>query len=247
MEEKNVVLVTGAAQGIGSEIARAFACEKGSKVILADINSEAGKAYENKLRQEGFTAEFVCADVGNEESINKLIRHISHQYGQLNVIVNNAGMVVRKPLDKLSIEDWDRVLNVNLRSIFLIAQKSLSLLKASGQACIINIASTRALMSEPDTEAYSASKGGVVALTHALAASLSEHGIRVNCISPGWIENHNYEQLTEQDHKQHFSGRVGKPDDIARACLFLADHKNSFIDGQNIIIDGGMTKKMIYI
>jgi NAD(P)-dependent dehydrogenase (short-subunit alcohol dehydrogenase family) len=101
-------------------------------------------------------------------------------------------------------------------------------------------------MSEADTEAYAASKGGIVSLTHALAVSLSSHNIRVNCISPGWIETGDYSRLREVDHEQHLSNRVGVPQDIARACYFLADGKNDFINGHNMVIDGGMTKKMIY-
>ena len=111
---------------------------------------------------------------------------------------------------------------------------------------IVNIASTRALMSEPNTELYAASKGGIVALTHALAASFADDYITVNAISPGWIETGDYSLLTEADHEQHFSKRVGKPEDIARACLFLTDDNNDFITGTNMVIDGGMTKKMIY-
>jgi NAD(P)-dependent dehydrogenase (short-subunit alcohol dehydrogenase family) len=112
---------------------------------------------------------------------------------------------------------------------------------------VINIASTRALMSEPDTEAYAASKGGILALTHAFAASLAPDRIRVNCISPGWIETGDYDAIKPDDHRQHFSGRVGKPEDVARACLFLSHAENDFINGINLILDGGMTHKMIYL
>jgi len=101
-------------------------------------------------------------------------------------------------------------------------------------------------MSEPDTEVYAATKGGIVALTHALAASFAPDHIQVNCISPGWIETREYESLRDIDHTQHFSQRVGKPEDIARACLFLTNAENNFINGINLTIDGGMTKKMIY-
>jgi NAD(P)-dependent dehydrogenase (short-subunit alcohol dehydrogenase family) len=111
---------------------------------------------------------------------------------------------------------------------------------------IINMASTRAIMSEPNSEAYAASKGGIVSITHSLAASLQPNGITVNCISPGWIQVDQNEELKETDHLQHWSNRVGKPEDIAKACIYLADLENNFINGQNIIIDGGMTRKMIY-
>ena len=102
-------------------------------------------------------------------------------------------------------------------------------------------------MSEPGSEAYAASKGAVVALTHAMASSLAPYAVRVNCISPGWIETGDYDALRTEDHRQHFSGRVGRPEDIANACLFLSSDGNEFINGENIIIDGGMTRKMIYI
>ncbi len=111
---------------------------------------------------------------------------------------------------------------------------------------IINIASTRYLQSEPGSECYAASKGGIVSLTHALALSFSDYNITVNSISPGWIQNEDYRLLKRSDHNQHPSGRVGRPSDIASACLFLAAPENDFINGQNIVIDGGMTKKMIY-
>ena len=140
---------------------------------------------------------------------------------------------------------WDSVINTNLRGAFLCSRKAAEVMKKNGGGSIINIASTRAFMSEPMSEAYAASKGGLVALTHALAASLSDDRIRVNCISPGWIETGDYSILKESDHLQHFSQRVGKPSDIAQACIFLAE--NDFINGENIIIDGGMTKKMIYL
>ncbi|MNI76721.1 3-oxoacyl-[acyl-carrier-protein] reductase FabG [compost metagenome] len=111
---------------------------------------------------------------------------------------------------------------------------------------IINIASTRALMSEPNSEAYAASKGGIVSLSHALAVSLGQDHIRVNCISPGWIETGDYEGLRSIDHEQHPAGRVGKPADIVKACLYLTDPENDFVTGTEMIIDGGMTRKMIY-
>jgi NAD(P)-dependent dehydrogenase (short-subunit alcohol dehydrogenase family) len=119
-------------------------------------------------------------------------------------------------------------------------------MKKNGGGSIVNIASTRAFMSQPNSEAYAATKGGIVALTHAMAASLAPDRIRVNCISPGWIETGDYSLLKETDHIQHFSGRVGLPADIARACIFLTQEANSFINGTNLTIDGGMTRKMIY-
>lgn len=146
----------------------------------------------------------------------------------------------------LPVEEWDTVINTNLRCTFLCSREEARIMKEHGGGSIVNIASTRAIMSEPDSEAYAASKGGIVALTHTLAASFAGEHIRVNCISPGWIETGDYGKLRDQDHEEHFSGRVGKPEDIARACLYLTSPGNEFINGANIIIDGGMTRKMIY-
>ena len=136
------------------------------------------------------------------------------------------------------------VINTNLRSVFIASKEASKYMKSGGS--IVNIASTRATMSEPNSEAYAATKGGIVALTHALAASLSERNITVNAISPGWIQNENYEELRDKDHAQHLSNRVGKPEDIAKACLYLTDSENNFVNGENITVDGGMTRKMIY-
>ncbi len=151
----------------------------------------------------------------------------------------------RKPLRSLTLEEWQRVLNVNLTAAFVLARAAEKpLRKAKGS--IVTIASTRALMSEPDTESYSASKGGLVALTHALSVSLAPD-VRVNCISPGWIETGDYSNLRKKDHLQHPAGRVGKPDDIAQLAAVLLDReKSGFISGANFIVDGGMTRKMIY-
>ena len=151
----------------------------------------------------------------------------------------------------MSVEEFDRSLQINLRPAF-ITSRMLAIHRENQQeknpyGRIINLCSTRYLMSEPGTEAYAASKGGIYSLTHALAISLAKYHITVNSISPGWIENYHYDTLTEADHLQHPSLRVGNPDDIARMCLFLCDEKNDFINGENIVIDGGMTRKMMYV
>jgi len=118
--------------------------------------------------------------------------------------------------------------------------------KQESGGAIVNISSTRATMSEPNSEAYAATKGGIIAITHALSASLGKHQITVNAISPGWIETGDYSELRDIDHEQHLSGRVGKPSDVAKACLYLTDPQNDFVTGINLVVDGGMTHKMIY-
>ena len=169
----------------------------------------------------------------------------------MDIIINNAGISEFSPITETSVEDFDKILSINLRPVF-ITSRTLALHRKSQAenhpyGRIINICSTRYLMSEPGSEGYAASKGGIYSLTHALASSLSEWHITVNSIAPGWIQTHDYNQLRPEDHSQHPSRRVGKPEDIARMCLFLCEENNDFINGENITIDGGMTKKMIYV
>lgn len=170
--------------------------------------------------------------------------------GDIDVIINNAGIGGFSPLTETDVLHFDRIIATNLRPVF-ITSRALAIFRNKPEGKkrygrIINIASTRYLQSEPGSEGYAASKGGIVSLTHALAISFSDYNITVNCISPGWIQNTDYDKLSLRDHLQHPSGRVGVPEDIANTCLFLANRENSFINGQNIVIDGGMTKKMIY-
>lgn len=237
------IVVTGGAQGIGKEIAKAFA-RKEANVVIADINLEKGKQLEAKLNQQGYQSLFIKTDVKDETEIFRLVAKTYENYGWIDVLINNAGISRFHSFFDMTVDMWDEVINTNLRSVFLCSREAAKNMNAGSS--IVNISSTRAEMSESNTEAYSASKGGISAITHALARTLAEKGIRVNCISPGWIETEDYEGLREIDHKQHLTGRVGKPADIARACLFLADPENDFITGENITVDGGMTKKMIY-
>jgi NAD(P)-dependent dehydrogenase (short-subunit alcohol dehydrogenase family) len=153
--------------------------------------------------------------------------------------------MIRKPLRGLTLAEWHRVIDTNLTATFLLARAAETALRKAHGA-VVTIASTRAKMSEPNTESYSASKGGLVALTHALAISLGPD-VRVNCVSPGWIETNDYPALRHKDHAQHPGGRVGKPQDVAEIVAFLLDAERSgFVTGANFTIDGGMTRKMIY-
>lgn len=241
-----VVVVTGAAQGIGFGVAKAFA-EQGAKLVMADLNEDQGAAAAAAIRNEGRQAIFVPCDVRKEEDIRKLMKAAEDEYGRIDVLINNAGVSRWKSPLELSVGEWDDVLNTNVRSCFLATREAARSMKRNGvSGAVVNIASTRALMSEPNSEAYAASKGAIVALTHAMAVSLGPDQIRVNCISPGWIETQDYDSLKPADHEQHPAGRVGRPEDIAKACLYLADPDNSFVTGTHLVIDGGMTRKMIY-
>lgn len=228
-----VVIVTGAAQGIGKSIARHFA-EQGAKVVGLDIK-------EVKINNVYF---FQC-DVGNFQEVADVMKKINDQFGAIHILINNAGISEFQSLWDIQEEDWNRVLNTNLKSVFICSREAARYMTEDIRS-IVNMASTRAFMSEPHTELYSASKGGIYALTHSLAASLSEKEIRVNAIAPGWIHTGDADELRGIDHEQHWSGRVGEVSDIARACLFLSNPANSFINAECLTIDGGMTRKMIY-
>jgi NAD(P)-dependent dehydrogenase (short-subunit alcohol dehydrogenase family) len=241
-----VVVITGAAQGIGQGIARMFA-SKGALVVLGDIDSDKGHATAANIHEEGGTALFVPCDVRSEEEIQRLIATTVEELGTIDILINNAGISRFKSMFELTINDWDDVLNTNARSCFLATREAAKIMKIQEKSgSVVNISSTRSIMSEGSSEAYAASKGAILALTHAMAISLGHDGIRVNSISPGWIETNDYKALSKRDHEQHPAGRVGTPEDVARTCLYLTHPDNSFITGTNIIVDGGMTRKMIY-
>lgn len=243
--KKKTVIITGAANGIGRSIALAFS-QKGANVILADTDKKRGSELENIIRQQNGSAIFVETDISIPGLVTAMVQKTVTQFKKIDILINNAGISEFTPFFYLSVKGWDSVMNVNLRGAFLCSQAAAAEMQKNGGGTIINIASTRATMSEPGSEAYAASKGGMLALTHAMAASLASFKITVNAISPGWIHTGDYSALRDVDHEQHLSRRVGKPEDIARACLFLAHPDNNFITGENMVIDGGMTRKMIY-
>ncbi|MDX5419217.1 MAG: glucose 1-dehydrogenase [Hymenobacteraceae bacterium] len=249
------VLITGGAQGIGLGMAQAFA-GAGANVLITDSDEEAGREAIERLQQQKLRVEFIRCDVSAEHEVAALMEQVGEKYDRLNVLVNNAG--ISDPfiggLEQMLMSEFDRVLAVNLRGPVLCTKYALPLLRKAAQPAILNISSTRAFMSEPNTFAYSASKGGLEALTHSMAISFAEERIRVNAIAPGWIETGEWQKESQQykpqhskeDKEQHPVGRVGTPEDIAEAALFLCSEKAGFITGQSLVIDGGMTVKMIY-
>ena len=238
------VLVTGGAHGIGLAIARAF-LKADCKVAVFDRDMEAGEKLAN---EEG--VRFYQVDVSDSKALQSAFDNLIKAWLDIDIIISNAGVGDFKPLTECSIEDFKRVLDINLTPAFILAKlwathrSTLPLPNPFGGRMVI-VSSTRHLQSEISTEAYTASKGGLASLTHALMMSLSEYGITVNSISPGWI-NVAEELLREEDLLHHPSRRVGEPEDIARVALFLAAPDNNFINGADIVVDGGATRRMIY-
>ncbi len=243
-------IVTGGAQGIGRSTVKHL-LEHGAKVVVADTDAEAGEEVTQTYADLG-EVHFVRADVSSETAVELLISETVERLGALDYLVNNAGTMIRKPITELSLDEWNHVIGINLTGTLLCAKYAAPHLKKS-QGAVVNVASSRAVMSEPNTESYAASKGGIVALTHALAVSLGPE-VRVNCVSPGWISVSEWQKEAEReevdlrpvDHEQHPVGRVGKPEDVASLIGYLLGGQSGFITGQNVVVDGGMTRKMIY-
>lgn len=238
--QRRAALVTGAANGIGRAITQHL-LDNGWAVGALDLpKSGLGRAF-GRARH----VTLLEGDVADEKTAPAAIEAMIEQFGRLDAVVSNAGIMIRKPIRQLTLRDWYRVIDTNLTATLLFARAAEAALRRA-KGAIVTIASTRALMSEPNTEAYAASKGGLAALTHALAISLGP-AVRVNCVSPGWIATEDYGKLRRRDHAQHPTGRVGKPHDIAEMVAFLLDRdKSGFITGANVVVDGGMTRKMIY-
>ena len=244
------VIVTGGAQGIGRIIAQSL-IKVGYRVSIFDIDSEAME--EIKPHFDKKRCAFFITDVSSEVSVRSSVRASLKKFESIYGLVNNAVYEAFKPMNELTIEEWNRAIGTNLTGTFLCSKFCAPYLDES-KGSIVNMCSTRAFQSEPNTESYSASKGGIYSLTHAIAMSLAPN-VRVNSISPGWIDvsavkkkaNARQVELSKEDHLQHPAGRVGNAYDIAQLVMFLLDEANGFITGQNFTIDGGMTKKMIYV
>jgi len=233
-----VPIFTGAGRGIGADVAKHLS-DGGWRVMAADIDPAAVAATAAATGGPG-----LACDVGEESGVDLLVAEAVRQCGRIDAIVSNAGINANGPLRRTTTQAWNRVLAVNLTATFLLARTAEAELRKR-RGSMVTIASTRAHMSEPDTLAYSASKGGLLALTHALALSLAPD-VRVNCVSPGWIYTGKSGALRDVDHAQHPSGRVGRPEDIAEAVGFLVSDAAGFVTGAEFVIDGGMTRKMIY-
>ena len=247
----SVVLVTGGAQGIGRGVVQAV-LGAGGRVAFGDLDAEAGRACATEL-DSGDRVLYRRLDVATEASVRRFVDAALAHFGRIDGLVNNAGIADPHsgPLERLALREWNRRLGASLGGAFLCSKHALPALLAlrgsAGSGTIVNIASTRAHQFEPDSEAYAAAKGGLLAFIHALAISAGP-AVRVNCISPGWIATDAWRKpaLSRQDHAQHPAGRVGTPQDIGALAVYLLSAEAGFVTGQEFVVDGGMSRKMQY-
>ena len=244
-----VALVTGAARGIGRAVAQVFAAE-GAQVVLSDIESAAGEASAEAIRQAGGEARFLACDVGDKGQVEALIAAAVEAYGYLDIAVANAGIVIAKDFLELEEEDWDRTMRVNLKGVFLTGQAAARQMVAQAAAgrkggAIVNMSSINGVVAIPAIAPYVSSKGGVNQLTKAMALSLAPHGIRVNAIGPGSIATEMGQAVLNDPEKRRNAmsrtpmGRMGEPEEIGRVALFLASEDASYMTGQTLYPDGG--------
>jgi NAD(P)-dependent dehydrogenase (short-subunit alcohol dehydrogenase family) len=246
--DAKIAIITGAASGIGRATALLFARE-GASVVLTDINESAGQAVATEIAAHGGRAIFEAGDVTRAADCQRMIERAVREFGGIHVLFNNAGIIRRASVVELSETDWDRVMAVNVKSMFLMSRQAIPLMAAAGGGSIINTASGWGLAGGPRAAVYCASKGAVVLLTKAMAIDHGPQNIRVNCICPGdtdtAMRRNEAQQLGESNDKflaeatKRPLGRVGKPDEIAQAALYLASEASSFVTGTALVVDGG--------
>lgn len=242
-----VALVTGGAMGMGKSHSELLAAE-GANVFVCDIDVEKGKEVVEEIRRQGGNAEFLRLDVSNEADWSAAIKSVKEKAGRLDVLVNNAGILVLKPVHETSNEEWDRVFDINVRGTFLGIREAVPLMRESGGGSIINISSIYGIVGAPNSGAYIASKGAVRLMTKSCAVDLAEFDIRVNSVHPGVIDTPMTKDLLHVDEatRQSLLGptlmnRPSKPEEISKAVLFLASDESSFVHGAEIVVDGGYT------
>ncbi len=249
--EGRSVMVTGGGSGIGRATAIAFARE-GASVAVGDVSAARGRETVRTIRSAGGRAAFFRGDVSKEADAEDLVTGTVRTFGRLDVLFNNAGILIESPVHEMSASDWDRVLAVNLRGAFLMAKHAVRAMLRQGGGAIVNTASVNALVGDPEEAAYCASKAGVALLTKSMALAYAKDGIRVNAVCPGWVETPMFQQEADtrgiplaayraRAGAQHPIGRIGRPEEIARVVLFLASEEASYVTGALVVADGGYT------
>ena len=242
-----VALVTGAASGIGQAIAKLMA-QEGAQVAIADINDQGGQETVAQIGEEA--AFYKHTDVGSNTEVQSLVEATVARFGSIDILVNNAAIVLFKRLIDTEPEDWDRVIATNLRSVYLCSRYTIPHMMGRGHGAIVNISSARALATTPLVSSYDASKGAIVSLTRSLALEYASHGIRVNCVLPGAIDTPVFRANLRADGREEEQyratvdhiplGRVGLPVDIAQAVVFLTSEESSYMTGASFLVDGGL-------
>lgn len=245
-----VAIITGAGSGQGKAAAQLFARE-GAKIVVAEWNEEAGANVAKSIQEEGGTALFIKVDVSDEDAVRSMVNQVIDLYGQIDVLFNNAGIgfsansrykmasILETPL-----QDWNAIIGINLNGTYLVSKYVVPVMRNQKRGSIINNSSLNGIIGESGADAYTASKGGIVALTRVMAVDYGKNNIRVNCICPGAIETPMIAAALELDGvREHYSsgplGRIGKPEEIAYAALFLASDEASYITGIIMPVDGG--------
>jgi cyclopentanol dehydrogenase len=241
-----VALISGGARGQGAVEARMF-CDEGAKVVMGDILDDEGDGLEKQLRAEGFDATYVHLDVTNAEDWRNAIETTERRHGLLNVLVNNAGILIRKSIEETTEEDWDRIMAVNVKGVFLGTKAAVPAMRRGGGGSIVNISSTAGIVAGTSSAAYIATKGAVRLFTKATAIQFVGDNIRCNSVHPGPIET---EMIAEMKADEAVWSRrmqllpmrrAGVPEEIAYGVLFLASDESSYMTGSELVIDGGTT------
>lgn len=239
--DNKVAIITGGASGIGAETAKLF-IQEGAKVVVVDMNEEKGKAFEEELKAQGGEALFVKADVTNEEDVKNVFDATKSAFGKVDILFNNAGIGAVKPTEEIPFSEWRKTVAVDLDGVFLFAQAAIKEFLQTGEGVIVNTASMYGWVGAPGSAAYNAAKAGVVNFTRSIGLEYASRNIRVNALCPGFIDT---PILGETDRQGLIAAtpmkRLGKPEEMAKAVLFLASDDSSFMTGSSLIVDGGYT------
>ncbi len=239
-----VVLITGSARGIGFTIAERFAREQ-ALVLILDLAQEAVDSAVSKLREQGAQAFGYVANVTDAKGVEELFARIVSEHGRIDVLINNAGVTRDNLMIRMKEEEWDLVLNINLKGAFICTQKVFKHMMKARSGSIINISSVIGIMGNSGQANYAASKGGMIAFTKSCAKEFASRGIRVNAVAPGFIETEMTATLSDEIRAEYAKviplSKMGTPTDVAKLCLFLASEESGYITGQTIAVDGGLT------